>query len=58
MDKETVTNFMDVLNTLAKNVWVFIPIAVLITGVKCLKIVMDSSVRKSAHQAGISESDM
>jgi len=44
------TNFFDVLNTMAKKIWVLIPIAVMITGVKSLKIIMDSSVKKSEHR--------
>jgi len=44
------TNFFDVLNMMAKKIWVLIPIAVMITGVKSLKIIMDSSVKKSEHR--------
>lgn len=50
MDYIAPTNFYDVLNTIAKKMWILIPLAVMITGVKCLKIIMDSSVKKSEHR--------
>jgi len=50
MNQIAPTNFYDVLNTVAKKVWVLIPIAVLMTGVKCREIIMDSSVNKSEHR--------